>query len=114
METTNEHNSYLCGLISIVPVLHRMPRVDSTDANLKDITCKYKVRHVLNRITTEYKICQKAFSAIHGIPNKQDQFLINSFKMAGSSPKDQRATHLNSILKWMLCLMRNYKWLKII
>lgn len=71
METTNEQNSYLCGLISIVLVQHRRPRVDPADANLKDLTCKYKVRDVVNGITSEYEVCRKAFSAIHGISKKR-------------------------------------------
>lgn len=95
MENTNEQNSYLCGLISIVPVQRRRPRLNPNDAKYKDVTCKYKVRHVVDGVVSEFDVCRKGFSAIHGISKKKVEYLINSLKWTGSSPKDQRGKHLN-------------------
>lgn len=95
LESTNEQNSYLCGLISILPVKQRRPRVGSENAKLKDCSCKYKVRGLLDGVATEFDVCRKAFSAIHGVSKKKVEYLINSLKMSGISPKDQRGKHLN-------------------
>lgn len=95
LENINEQNSYLCSLISVVSVQRRMPRLNSTDAMLKDITCKYKVGDVVNGIVREYDVCRKEFSAIHGFSKNKVEYLINSLNMTGYSPKDQRGKHLN-------------------
>ncbi|XP_022204396.1 uncharacterized protein LOC111049285 [Nilaparvata lugens] len=95
LETTNEQNSYLCGLISLVPVQRRRPRVEQANALLKDVTCKYKVRCIVENKVTEFPVCRKAFTAIHGITKKKVEFLINSLKLTGRSPKDQRGKHKN-------------------
>lgn len=71
LETTNEQNSYLCGLISLTPVQRRRPRADQANALLKDVTCKYKVRGLVDNKVTEWPVCRKAFTAIHGISKKK-------------------------------------------
>lgn len=95
LETTNEQNSYLCGLISLTPVQRRRPRADQANALLKDVTCKYKVRGLVDNKVTEWPVCRKAFTAIHGISKKKVEYLINSLKLTGNSPKDQRGQHYN-------------------
>lgn len=37
MESTDEQNAYLSGLISVIPVQTRRPRQDPLNANLKDV-----------------------------------------------------------------------------
>jgi hypothetical protein len=39
MDNTNEQNSYLCGLMAVVPVQRRRPRVNTPDAKFRDVTC---------------------------------------------------------------------------
>lgn len=95
MESINEQNSYLCGLIALTPVQRRRPKVDQANALLKDVTCKYKVRGVLDTKVTEWAVCRKAFTSIHGITKKKVEYLINSLKLTGHSPKDQRGKHHN-------------------
>lgn len=80
MEDTKEQNSYLCGLISILPVQKRRPRANIENAKLKDVTCKYKVRDSVNGVITEFGVCRKAFSAIHGVSKNKIEYLINSLK----------------------------------
>ncbi|XP_022207917.1 uncharacterized protein LOC111064490 [Nilaparvata lugens] len=95
LESVNEQNSYLCGLISIVPVQKRRPTVAIESAKLRDVTCKYKVRAVQNEKVCEWLICRKAFISIHGITNKKIEYLINALKETGCAPKDKRGNHKN-------------------
>ncbi|RZF38967.1 hypothetical protein LSTR_LSTR003710 [Laodelphax striatellus] len=95
LETTNEQNSYLCGLISLIPVQRRRPKQDQANAFLKDVTCKYRVRCIIDDKVSEFPVCRKAFTAIHGITKRKVEYLINSLKLTGQSPKDQRGKHLN-------------------
>lgn len=39
--------------------------------------------------------CRNAFTAIHSIGNKKVEYFINSLKLTGHSPKDQRRKHQN-------------------
>lgn len=95
LETTNEQNSYLCGLISIVPVQKRRPKIPSDSSKVRDVSCKYKVRSAENGVVFEWEVCRKAFVSIHGITQKKVEYLVNGLKMTGCSPKDQRGKHSN-------------------
>lgn len=62
---------------------------------LKDVTCKYIVSGIPENNITEIPVCRKAFTAIHGMSKKKVEYLINSLKLTGNSPKDQRGKHHN-------------------
>ena len=49
MNEFNSHddmNIHLSGLIGVLPVQHRRPRVDETEADFRDATFIYRVRYV--------------------------------------------------------------------
>lgn len=95
LKTTDEQNSYLCGLISITPVKKRRPKIPSESSKSRDVSCKYKVRSAENDVVFEWEVCRKAFKSIHGIKEKKIEYLINELKKTGCSPKDQRGKHSN-------------------
>ncbi|XP_054284123.1 uncharacterized protein LOC129001018 [Macrosteles quadrilineatus] len=92
LETHDLQNSYLCGLITVLPV--RRP-TKNENARKCDAVYKYKIRGLINGKMTEQIVCKKAFIAIHGISKKKIEYLVRSLKLVGVSPKDKRGKHNN-------------------
>lgn len=95
LSSTDEQNSYLCGLISIVPVKQRRPRKQEEDSSLRDVAAYYRLRYVLDNRLVEEEVCRNEFIAIHGITKRRIHYLLSALKETGISPKDQRGKHRN-------------------
>jgi hypothetical protein len=88
--SVNEQNSYLCGLIAVLPIRRRRPRKNEEEANLRSATFVYKVRFRIDDSLKEVDVCKQAFMSIYGIKRKKLAILQNSLKMTGMAPKDRR------------------------
>lgn len=93
LPTEDEQNSYLCGLISVLPIKNRRPRNSEEEATLRDASYCYRVRTKVDDVVKEVPICKKAFMAIHGIKKGKVEHLLRSLKMTGVSPKNKRGKH---------------------
>lgn len=99
MESTDKQNSYLCGLISIVPVRNRRPRLSEEKARLRDVVALYKIRYLYENKLTELEVCRDEFIALHGITKRRIEYLLTSLKNTGMSPIDKRGKHSKRPLK---------------
>ncbi|CAH1112596.1 unnamed protein product [Psylliodes chrysocephalus] len=99
LESTDKQNSYLCGLISIVPVKNRRSRVDEENARLRDVVALYKIRYLHENKLNELEICRDEFIALHGITKRRIEYLLTSLKNTGISPIDKRGKHSKRPLK---------------
>lgn len=96
LQSVDEQNSFLSGLISVVPVNRRRSRKPNREeAQAHDASYAYKVRVVRNTITVEVPVCYKAFLSMFGIGKKKLEFIQHSLKMTGLSPRDGRGKHNN-------------------
>lgn len=86
LEIHDLQNSYLCGLITVLPVQHP---TQNEDAKKYDTVYNYKVRGVFDGKTKELIVCEEAFMAIHGISEKKVEYLVNNLKSTVASPKDK-------------------------
>lgn len=86
-------NAYLAGLVTVVPVVRRRPRVSENEAKYKDENFVNKVRYVDESGPIEMVVCKKAFMALHGIGRGKVDYILNSLKETGISPKDKRGKH---------------------
>lgn len=85
----NEQNSYLAGLIFLLPVQRRRARNEAT-AMLHDASYSFRVRTASENGTVDTPVCFKAFLSIHGIGRKRLENIQKSLKTSGSAPKDMR------------------------
>lgn len=89
LESHDAQNSYLSGLISVLPV----KRVSKNDnARHYDAVYKYRVL-AMEGFAKEIPVCKKAFMSIHGISKKKVQYLVSSLKKTGFAPTDKRGKH---------------------
>lgn len=88
-------NSYLTGLVTVIPVERRRPRVDDNEAKFRDANFSYSVRYVDESGPIEVIVCKKAFMALHGIGRAKVAYILESLKKTGTSPMDQRGKHNN-------------------
>lgn len=96
LNTVDEQNIYLCGLITTVPIKQRRPRQQEEDALLHDASFRYRVRILnIDGQVEDVQICKKAFMSLHGIGRKKLAVLQKSLKLTGDAPKDQRGKHTN-------------------
>lgn len=94
LESADEQNIYLCGMITVHPVQQRRPRVaDRNIAKFHEGSYTYRVRVVTDGKTCEIPVCQKAFLSFHGIKSKKLEVLQKSLKESGAPPKDKRGRH---------------------
>lgn len=94
LESINEQNEYLCGMITVYPVQQRRSR--KSDKNLSKFhegSYSYRVRITSMGEMRDVPVCQKAFLALHGIKSKKLEVLQKSLKFSGVAPKDKRGTH---------------------
>lgn len=98
MTSAVEQDSYLCGLISVLPVARRRNRKPEGEARVNEATFKYRVRGtVADNTMSEFDVCKKAFIAIHGIGKKRVERLANALKKTGFSPKNKQGKHNNRL-----------------
>ncbi|CAG9840815.1 unnamed protein product [Diabrotica balteata] len=97
LNSVDEQNIYLCGLITTLPIKQRRPRQHERDALLHDASFRYRVRVVdnINGHAEDVEICKKAFISIHGIGRRKLAVLQQSLKLTGDAPKDRRGKHTN-------------------
>lgn len=97
LSSYNEQNSYLAGLITVVPIKRRRPRKPADEINrFNQSSYKYRVRvSYQERGICDVQICFKAFLSIHGVTGRRIQTIQNSLKMTGTSPVDGRGKHKN-------------------
>lgn len=95
LPTYDEQNSYLAGLISLVPVQRRRPRKPENEVGkFNESSYYYRVRVPQeNEASIDVQLCYKAFLSIHGITGRRVQSIQRSLKMCGSSPVDGRGKH---------------------
>lgn len=93
----DEQNSYLAGLISLIPIQRRRPRKPENEvANFNDSSYHYRVRVLQeDEASIDVQICYKAFLSIHGITGRRVQTIQSSLKMSGFAPVDGRGKHSN-------------------
>jgi hypothetical protein len=92
LESHDLKNSYLCGLITVLPVSRP---TKNENARKYDAVYKYKIRGLIDGVMKEQIVCKKAFIAIHGISKKKVEYLVSSLKLTGVSPRDKRGRHNN-------------------
>lgn len=67
LRTKNEQDSYLCGLINVLPVKRRRSRGNPEEAEFHKHSYKYFVSVLKDGETTRIPVCSKAFISIFGI-----------------------------------------------
>ncbi|KAK9686920.1 hypothetical protein QE152_g36837 [Popillia japonica] len=95
-ESLTEQNSYLRGLISVLPIQRGRPRNVEAKANLREASYLYRVRCAGDGVATQEIVC---FLSIHGIKRKKIEYLVSSLKTKGNAPKDKRGKHHNHCSK---------------
>lgn len=95
LKSNDEQNSYLCGLISVLPVRRRRPRKAEEEANLRTAVFSYRIRFIVNNFPEEIQVCRQTFMSIHGIKKKKLSYLQNALKLTGVAPRDKRGQNIN-------------------
>lgn len=71
-------NAYLAGLITVLPIQRRRPRVDDNEAKFRDANYSYNLRFVDESGPSEIPDCKKAFMALHGAERGKVAYILNS------------------------------------
>lgn len=101
LQSYDEQNSYLAGLITLIPVQRRRPRKPENEVeNFNQSSYKYRVRCANEADDAQdIQVCYKAFLSLHGITGRRVQTIQNYLKVSGRVPKDGRGKHKNRPLK---------------
>ena len=91
----NAQNSYLAGLISLIPVERRRPRQPAQDARLHDFSYVYKVRVLREGKIEKVNVCFKAFMSFFGVTARRLHTIKVSLAATGQPPVDRRGKHEN-------------------
>jgi hypothetical protein len=92
--TVNEQNSYLAGLIVVLPVANHRPRQPEVDARLNQCSYSYRVRVKKEGFLVDIPVCFKAFCSLHGITKKKVE-IVQTYLKKGGSTIDGRGKHNN-------------------
>lgn len=96
MISRDEQNSYLAGLITVLPIAHRRPRKDNSGLmNQATYSYRVSVNNLQNNLYEDIPVCFKAFLSIHGITESRVRYIKSSLTKTGASPKDKRGKHSN-------------------
>ncbi|CAH1109092.1 unnamed protein product [Psylliodes chrysocephalus] len=99
LETLDEQNSYLAGLITVMSVNRRRPRcAESKVSRFNDASYAYRVRSNVedeNENIVNTQVCYEAFLSQHGITPRRIQSIQTSVKEFGSAKKYGRDRHKN-------------------
>lgn len=90
---TDAQNSYISGLISVLPVIRRRPRKNAEESRLNNASFSYRVRIVEDGITRDVSVCIKAFLSFHGITGRRVRYVRDSLLFDGKAPIDMRGKH---------------------
>jgi hypothetical protein len=92
----NKQMEHLTGLISVLPIKQRRPRMNEEESiSLKQFSYEYKVRVFTDGKINEVTVCQKAFISLHGITNQTINTIKKSLNTTGKAPVDNRGKHKN-------------------
>lgn len=91
----NDQSKYLCGLITVLPVMRRRSRLGDDNAQYNLASYAYRVRVFCDGKLEDKSVCVKAFISIHGISAKRVQTLRESLATTGVTPIDKRGKHKN-------------------
>lgn len=91
----NDQSKYLCGLITVLPVMRRRTRLNDDDAQYNFASYAYRVRVFSDGKLEDTSVCIKAFMSLHGISAKRVQTLRESLSSTGIIPIDKRGKHNN-------------------
>lgn len=94
MASVDMQNTYLSGLIAVLPVARRRPR-KAEGARQNRAAYKYRVRARIDGIVKEIDVCRKAFISIHGVSKGKIEYLVSNLLSTGHSPLDKRGKHDN-------------------
>lgn len=100
MNTNDEINLCLCGLISLYPVSRRRPRKDQDTAQSRGRTVYYIARVRPWSQTKEIEVCKRAFQSLHGSNRGKVDQLIWTIK-SGKSPWIYDASTSIGLIKLM-------------
>ena len=81
LDATDNQNSYLCELISVVPVKNKRPRLDQDTARVRDVAL-YKIKYLYENNLTKLEVWQEEFIALHAITKRRIEYLLTSYRHA--------------------------------
>lgn len=87
----DKQNSYLSGLITVLPVKQRRPRND--DPRHNEASFSYRVRVIKDNVSCDVQVCLKAFMSLHGISEDKVRYIRGALLATGASPNDGRGKH---------------------
>jgi len=91
----NDQSKYLCGLITVLPVMRRRSRLSDDDAQYNLASYVYRVRIFCDGKLEDTPVCIKAFVSLHGTSMKRVQTLRESLSSTEIIPIDKRGKHKN-------------------
>ncbi|CAH1110827.1 unnamed protein product [Psylliodes chrysocephalus] len=89
-----KQNSYLGGLITLLPVKQRRPR--NADSRHTAASFSYRVRGIKDNVSCDVQVCLKAFMSLHGITEDKVRHIRGGLLATGTSPNDRRGKHSNT------------------
>lgn len=89
-------NVFFAGLITVLPVQGRRPRVDDNEAIFRDANYSYNLRFVDESGPSEIPVCKKAFMALHGVEQDKEAYIFNSLKKLAMLPKIRGGSTINT------------------
>lgn len=90
---TNSQNSFLAGLITVLPVMRRRPRKNEEEARTNSASFSYRVRICEDGKINDVPVCVKAFASLHGITQRRVRYVRESLAAHGKAPIDMRGKH---------------------
>lgn len=89
----DKQNSYLGGLITVLPVRRRGSKEDQMRFNTASFA--YRVLVMRDGVARDVRVCLKAFMSMHGISEDKVRYIRNALVATGKSPTDKRGKHSN-------------------
>ncbi|KAJ8883639.1 hypothetical protein PR048_015492 [Dryococelus australis] len=95
IQSYDEQNVYIVGLIAACEVATRLPRKEEDEADFHSAPYKYTLRVERGCSAVDIPICYKAILALHGITAQRIQIIQKSLKPTETAHKDGRGRHTN-------------------
>ncbi|KAJ8884261.1 hypothetical protein PR048_016118 [Dryococelus australis] len=95
LQSYDEQNVYLAGLITVCEVATRQSRKEEDEADFHSASYKYIIRVKRDGSAVDIPICYKAILALRGITAQRIQNIQKSLKSTGTAPKDGHGRHTN-------------------
>ncbi|XP_057657380.1 tigger transposable element-derived protein 4-like [Diorhabda carinulata] len=93
MCNTDKQNSYLSGLITVLPVMRSRPQKNEAESRLNNASFSYRVRLIEDGITRNVPVCLKVFLSLHGITGRRARYVRESLLLTRKAPVDMRGKH---------------------